>query len=142
VLLVSDGLYSHKTLHLNAMGAAIPHMLQLALSLPEILPYSEDDIRTEVLTGSVEVQDEVIPEDEDQDISIRTRGKSTLSVVITIGDGVDEGPRSGKGKKKPKGHSGHTSAQSRGQQTINAGQKQKAGPSAVETVVFREEDID
>ncbi|KAI0345075.1 hypothetical protein BDW22DRAFT_1305425, partial [Trametopsis cervina] len=80
----------HKTLHLSAMGAAIPHMLQLALSLPDILPYSAEEIQTEVLTGTVEVHDEVIPDDEDEDISLRTRGKSSVSVVIKIGDGVDE----------------------------------------------------
>ena len=83
--------FRHKTLHLHAMGAAIPHLLQLSLSLPQILPYAADEIRTEVLTGTVDVQDEVIPEDEDEDISLRTRGKSTLSIVITIGDGKDEG---------------------------------------------------
>lgn len=32
------------------------------------------------------MQDEVLPEDEDEDISLRKRDKSTLSVVITIGD--------------------------------------------------------
>lgn len=81
------------------MGAAIPHLMQLTVSLPEVLPHSPEDIHTEVLTGTAELQDEVIPDDEDEDISYRTRGKSTVSVVITIGDGVDEGARSGKGRK-------------------------------------------
>ncbi|OBZ75106.1 hypothetical protein A0H81_04850 [Grifola frondosa] len=63
----------YKTLHLSAMGAAIPHLMQLALSLPPILPFPQDEIHTEVLTGTVEVQDEVIPEDEDEDITYRTR---------------------------------------------------------------------
>ena len=80
----------YKTLHLSAMGAAIPHLSTLAVSLPSILPFAADEIHTEILTGSVEVQDEVIPEDEDEDISYQTRGKSTLSVLITIGDGDDE----------------------------------------------------
>jgi ribonuclease P/MRP protein subunit RPP20 len=74
------------------MGAAIPHLMQLALSLPSILPYPPDEVHTEVTTGTVEVQDEVLPEDEDEDITYRTRGKSTLMVVIKIRDGVDEGP--------------------------------------------------
>lgn len=35
----------------------------------------------------MELHDELIPEDEDEDISMRTRGKSTMSVTIIIGDG-------------------------------------------------------
>ncbi|KAJ3524749.1 hypothetical protein NM688_g8510 [Phlebia brevispora] len=96
-MVLKDG---HKTLHLSAMGAAIPHLMQLAVSLPEILPHGPEEIHTEVLTGSVDLQDEVIPEDEEEDISYRTRGKSTVSVVITIGDGIDQGSRTGKGMKK------------------------------------------
>ncbi|TFY83101.1 hypothetical protein EWM64_g906 [Hericium alpestre] len=86
-IVLKDG---YKTLHLSAMGAAIPHLSTLAVSIPLILPFPADEIHTEVLTGTVEVQDELIPEDEDEDISYRTRGKSTLSIVIKIGDGVDE----------------------------------------------------
>ncbi len=62
----------------------------LVVSLPEILPFPAEEIRTEVLTGTVDVQDELIPDDEDEDISYRTRAKSSLSVVVVIGDGVDE----------------------------------------------------
>ena len=60
--------YRYKTLHLSAMGAAIPHLMQLALSLPPILPFPQDEIHTEILTGTVEVQDEVVPDDEYEDI--------------------------------------------------------------------------
>jgi ribonuclease P/MRP protein subunit RPP20 len=83
----------YKTLHLSAMGAAIPNLATLAVSLPSILPFAPDEIHTEILTGSVEVQDEIIPEDEDEDISYQTRAKSTLSVVIKIGEGDDETQR-------------------------------------------------
>jgi hypothetical protein len=72
------------------MGAAIPHLVFLAVSLPQILPFAADEMRTEYLTGTVEVTDEVFPEDEDEDVSYQTRGKSTLSVVLTIGDGDSE----------------------------------------------------
>ena len=51
------------------MGAAIPLLLQLSLSLPPILPFPPEDIHTEVLTGTVDVNDEVIPEDDDEDES-------------------------------------------------------------------------
>ena len=77
-------------------------------SLPEVLPFSPEEIRTEILTGTVDVQDELLPEDEDEDITYRTRAKSSLGVVIIIGDGVDEsiaggskwGPR---GKRRKRG---------------------------------------
>ncbi|KZT74140.1 hypothetical protein DAEQUDRAFT_807831 [Daedalea quercina L-15889] len=97
-VVMKDG---YKSLHLSAMGAAIPHLMQLSLSLPGILPYALEEIRTEVLTGTVQVQDEIIPDDEDEDITYQVRGKSTVSVVITIGDGVDEG--SGRGRTRNKG---------------------------------------
>lgn len=72
------------------MGAAIPHLLTLAASLPDILPFGPDEIHTSIVTGTVEVRDEMIPENDDEDVSYETRGKSTISVVITIGDGVDD----------------------------------------------------
>ena len=60
------------------MGAAITHLA----SLPPILPYASDEIHTEILTGTVEIQDEVIPDDEDEHITYETRSKSTRNVVI------------------------------------------------------------
>lgn len=97
----------YKSLHLSALGAAIPHLCKLVESLPEVLPFSPEEIRREILTGTVDVQDELVPDDEDEDITYRTRAKSSLSVVITIGDGADEsipggskwGPR-GKRRKR------------------------------------------
>jgi hypothetical protein len=71
------------------MGAAIPHLLTLAASIPAALPFAPDEINTEVLTGTVEVVDEIISDDDEQDASFKVRGKSTISVVIRIGDGID-----------------------------------------------------
>lgn len=125
------------------MGAAIPHLLQLSVSLPSVLPHPAEDIHTEVLTGTVEVQDELIPEDEDEDISYRTRGKSTLSVVIKIGDGVDEVLKQTKNKSKGRNANrtaAHT-ASGQNQKQQKGGQKARAqkGP---QQVVIREEDMD
>ncbi|PPQ77579.1 hypothetical protein CVT25_011371 [Psilocybe cyanescens] len=83
----------YKTLHLSAMGAAIPLLTQLLCALPPILPYSQDEIHTEVTTSTVEVQDEVIPDDDDEDLTYQTRGKSVLRVVFRICDGEFEGDR-------------------------------------------------
>ncbi|KAF8919151.1 hypothetical protein CPB85DRAFT_1158508, partial [Mucidula mucida] len=80
-LIMKDG---YTSLHLSAMGAAIPHLLKLALALPPILPYSADDIRIDYTTDTVQVQDEIVPDDEEEDISYQTRGKSTLKVVMSI----------------------------------------------------------
>jgi len=101
----------YKSLHLSALGAAIPHLCKLVESLPEVLPFSPEEIRREILTGTVDVQDELVPDDEDEDITYRTRAKSTLSVAITIGDGVDEsisggskwGPRGKRRKRRTEG---------------------------------------
>lgn len=84
--------FSYKTLHLSAMGAAIPQLATLSVSLPAILPHAADEIKTEVLTGTVEVQDELIPADDnlDEDVELRTRCKSVLKITITIGDGERE----------------------------------------------------
>jgi hypothetical protein len=75
------------------MGAAIPRLLQLVCALPPILPFPQDEIHWEVTTGTVEVQDEVIPDEEEEDISYQTRCKSNLSVVFKIGDGEFDGDR-------------------------------------------------
>ncbi|KAG5642402.1 hypothetical protein DXG03_002834 [Asterophora parasitica] len=95
-IILNDG---YKTLHFSAMGAAIPLLLQLLVALPPILPFAADEIRTEVTTGTVEVQDEVIPDDEDEDVTYETRGKSTLKVIFKIGNGEFDGDKSGPAKK-------------------------------------------
>ena len=88
-LLVDDGF---KELKLSAMGAAIPHLALLAVSLPPILPWGEDEVHVDVFTGSVEVHDEVLfesgseAEDGPQE-EFRTRVKSTMNVVIRVGQG-------------------------------------------------------
>ncbi|KAI0700533.1 hypothetical protein C8T65DRAFT_580244 [Cerioporus squamosus] len=137
---IKDG---YKTLHLSAMGAAIPHLMQLALSLPPILPFPQDEIRTEILTGSVEVQDEVIPHDEDEDISYRTRGKSTVSVVIRVGDGVDEpavGPARGSGRKNKLGRGGAGSGSAQPSTKTKSGGKGTV--QVAEQIVIREDEMD
>ncbi|KAM5530688.1 hypothetical protein V8D89_015660 [Ganoderma adspersum] len=135
----------YKTLHLNAMGAAIPHLMQLALSLPGVLPYPADEVQTAVTTGSVEVQDELVPDDDDEDVAYRTRGKSTVSVVITVGDGVDEptpagGAGKGGGRKNNLGRGrGLGPGASSGKQKGGGKRGQKGGGK---TIVVREDEMD
>lgn len=67
-------------------------------------------------TGTVELKDEVIPDDEDLDITIQTRGKSTMAVIITIGGGKEdtevESRRVDTGKQKPCIKQDHTAQDS------------------------------
>lgn len=44
-------------------------------------------VQTTVTTGTVEAHDEIIPEDENEDISSRTRNLARLNVEICIEDG-------------------------------------------------------
>jgi ribonuclease P/MRP protein subunit RPP20 len=78
----------YKTLHLSALGAAIPLLTTLTTSLPSILPFATDQIRFEYKTGTVQVQDELIPEAEEDDVVYETRGKSNLTVTVHV-DGGD-----------------------------------------------------
>ncbi|TFY70678.1 hypothetical protein EVG20_g2328 [Dentipellis fragilis] len=129
-VVLKDG---YRTIHLNALGAAIPHLMRLAVSIPAVLPYAAQEIHTEVLTGTVEVQDEIIPDDEDEDISYQTRGKSTVSVIIKIGDGLDEKLEGGKWSSRGK----------RGKARMKAVATQNAKNRAVpEKVVVQEPEQD
>lgn len=91
------------------MGAAIPLLLQLSCALPPILPFSRDEVHMHVTTSTVEVHDEVLPDDDDEDITYRTRGKSTLSIIIKIGDGEFGGDRNGPLKRKDALNGGNVS---------------------------------
>ncbi|KAH7890031.1 hypothetical protein F5I97DRAFT_1827653 [Phlebopus sp. FC_14] len=110
VLLLEDGF---KELKLSAMGAALPHLALLAVSLPAVLPWGEDEIGVEVFTGSVECVDEILAESGDEDSSepqeeFRKRVKSSMHVIIRIGKGepatsvshLSEGHDAGAPKKK------------------------------------------
>ncbi|TFK34850.1 hypothetical protein BDQ12DRAFT_726513 [Crucibulum laeve] len=138
-LIIKEG---YKTLHLSAMGAAIPLLLQLSCSLPPILPYAVDEVHIDVTTGTVEAQDEVIPEDEDQDITYQTRSKSTLLVVIRIGDGAFEGDRSGPVKRHGRHSGGKNSARPAGGKQGGDKGKSKLTGKESSAVVYQEPEQD
>lgn len=73
------------------MGAAIPHLALLAVSLPQIVP---GELNVEVQTGSVDVIDQMLEGSEDEDSGdndeeFKTRVKSTMNVVIRVGGSGD-----------------------------------------------------
>ncbi|KAJ7168376.1 hypothetical protein C8R43DRAFT_984165 [Mycena crocata] len=131
--IINDG---YKTLHLSAMGAAIPHLLQLSVALPPILPFGADEIHSHITTGTVEVNDEIVPDDEDEDITYRKRGKSTLLIVIKIGDGEFEGDTSGPAKR--------VGARSKSKPEVSKQKQSKPAPTAgsSDRIVVAEPDQD
>jgi hypothetical protein len=92
-VIMEDG---YRTLHLYALGAAIPHLLLVITSLPSMLPFSSNEISTEVQTASVPCTDEVLPTEEDeeeQETTIEVREKSSLQIVLKIRDGERVGKK-------------------------------------------------
>ncbi|KAG8831320.1 hypothetical protein FRC17_003273 [Serendipita sp. 399] len=71
-------------LYLSAMGAAIPHAVMLATSLPDILPFDTQEIKTSITTGSVKILDEVIPVDEDDEGGLQARIKPSIEIIIRV----------------------------------------------------------
>ena len=117
------------------MGAAIPLLLQLVTALPPILPFARDEIQYEIKTGTVEVHDEIVPEDEDEDISYQTRGKSTLSVIFKIGDGEFEGDRTAIRKYS----AGKSVGKSYPKKTATSNDSVKKGKARNDTAIVLEE---
>jgi hypothetical protein len=93
------------SIELHAVGAAIPRCLSLALAIADALPCGQAGVDTTIRTGSVQVGDEVVPDDDDEvnsntylplcpltvgmlrqdvDISYQIRVKSTVSAVLTL----------------------------------------------------------
>jgi hypothetical protein len=84
------GTPSFKEVHLTAMGAAIPHAVLLATSLPPILPFDSREVETIVTTGTTTVMDEVQPVYDDEEGKMETRDKSTIMIVIRIVEGKED----------------------------------------------------
>ncbi|KAE9398356.1 hypothetical protein BT96DRAFT_822167 [Gymnopus androsaceus JB14] len=126
-IIIKDG---YNTLHLSAMGAAIPLLLQLSLALPPILPFAPDEIHTEVHTGTVEVLDEIEPENEEEDITYRTRGKSQLKITLKIENGEFSGNRSSRNSKRRRQGKGRTGA---GEKDADSGPIVYGEPEQMET---------
>jgi ribonuclease P/MRP protein subunit RPP20 len=132
---------------LSALGAAIPLLTTITTSLPSILPYGPEQIQMEYKTGTVQVQDELIPEDEDEDVVYETRGKSNLTVTIRIDGGDDDmvlAPRRSM-KVSTKRDLSRPVGKSKPQPKERPGKTVKAKDAAPEAIVFQEpeqEDMD
>merc|ERR1711939_934638 len=79
------------TLHIHAMGAAIPMALTLALATRDALPGGA--LKMETRTSTVEAHDEIEPDDEEEDMAYQTRTKSAVTVSLIAGSlkGIKQG---------------------------------------------------
>lgn len=103
---------SLRSITLHAMSASIPHLFLLLHSLLAILPFPRSTVHHTIKTSSVRLTDELIPDDEEEAITLGERWASAVEVVISIVGGPDEavteaGTRTKKtrraGKKRGKG---------------------------------------
>jgi ribonuclease P/MRP protein subunit RPP20 len=95
----------YRTIYLSALGPAIAHALLLCTSLPTALAptFAHSDIKTTIITGTVQCIDEVIPDEDDEDEhegGMQVRQKSCVNIDIIIGEGERvKGATAGKGAK-------------------------------------------
>jgi len=73
-----------RTLQIHALGAALPLGLSLSLAIPDALPGGQDSVIITVKTDSVEIQDEIVPDDDMEDLDYQTRTKSSIEVSISL----------------------------------------------------------
>lgn len=131
-LITEDGF---REIQLSAMGAAIPHLVLLIGSLPQIVA---DDLNIEVKTGSVDVVDQMLEEsgDEDDDKNdeeFKTRVKSTMNVVIRVG---------GQGELKAISNSTKRSETKSGKASSNRGVKSLEKPEQIVLQEPEQEDME
>ncbi|KAM0753251.1 hypothetical protein T439DRAFT_323894 [Meredithblackwellia eburnea MCA 4105] len=109
------------TLSVNAMGAAIPQALSLAMAIRDALPggsapfNEQGSVSMTIRTSTCSVDDEITPKDDDEDLIYQTRQKSTIHVDLSLtvplstltGVKVDvrksDTARSGRGGKSARG---------------------------------------
>ncbi|GAA5826491.1 hypothetical protein JCM11251_002395 [Rhodosporidiobolus azoricus] len=122
------------SLSINAMGAAIPLALTLALAVRDAIPGGEparlpggsdeeaeagqeEVVKMEVRTGSKVVRDEITPEDDDEDMIYQTRTKSTVEIELSIASSLASSlgqPGGGEKGRRGGGQGGRGGASARG----------------------------
>ncbi|KAH8556048.1 hypothetical protein BGW37DRAFT_479622 [Umbelopsis sp. PMI_123] len=65
---------------IHGLGASIEKSMQLSLKLQAEL---NDQVELKCTTGTVELVDDIIPEDMDQDLKTQTRNNSAVHIVVT-----------------------------------------------------------
>ena len=67
----ADNITRHHTLVLRALGAAIPVCLSLTMAIRDALPCGEEGCDMQVRTSSIDVNDEIVPDDDsDGEVSL------------------------------------------------------------------------
>ena len=81
---------SLRSITLHALSASIPHLFLLLHSLLAILPFPRSTVHHTIKTSSVQLTDELIPDDEEEAITLNERWCSAVEVVISVGGGPGE----------------------------------------------------
>ncbi|CAG8478813.1 9061_t:CDS:2 [Acaulospora morrowiae] len=79
-LLLEDG---HPSITIHGLGAAILKSINLVLTLGDLM---HNQIIYKVTTGTVELVDDIIPEDDDKDLEIQTRNNSSVHIQVSLKD--------------------------------------------------------
>ena len=78
----------YQSLIINSLSAAIPHSLKLLSLIKSNLPVDDKrNVNVKILTNTVKVNDEVIPNDKELDVYNQSRYQSALTIIINLDNG-------------------------------------------------------
>lgn len=83
-LLIEDG-YPSITIH--GLGAMIQKSINLVLALKDL---THNQITYKATTGTVELIDDIIPEDDDKDLEVQTRNNSSIRIQVWLKEGIEK----------------------------------------------------
>ncbi|CAG8528850.1 13060_t:CDS:2 [Acaulospora colombiana] len=77
-LLLQDG---QPSITIHGLGAAIQKSIDLVLTLSDLM---QNQIVYKATTGTVELVDDIIPEDDDKDLETQTRNNSSVRIQVSL----------------------------------------------------------
>ncbi|CAG8482996.1 6165_t:CDS:2 [Diversispora eburnea] len=80
-LLLEDG--HSPIIIIHGLGAAIQKSINLVLTLNDLL---QNQIVYKVTTGTVNLVDDIIPDDDDKDLEVQTRNNSSIHIEVSLKD--------------------------------------------------------
>ncbi|CAG8605090.1 17319_t:CDS:2 [Dentiscutata erythropus] len=83
-LLIKDG---HPSITIHGLGAMIQKSINLVLALKDL---THNQIIYKATTGTVELIDDIIPEDDDKDLEVQTRNNSSIRIQIWLKESIEK----------------------------------------------------
>ncbi|CAG8745258.1 19478_t:CDS:2, partial [Racocetra persica] len=83
-LLMKDG---HPLITIHGLGAAIQKSINLVLALKDL---THNQIIYKATTDTVELIDDIIPEDDDRDLEVQTRNNSSIHIQVWLKEGIEK----------------------------------------------------